>query len=102
MDQRALQFMTSEEGHGIISNGWKAAFITEAILKGKKGLESPDPFTVDPLLNNNDQINEEVQSNQDNAGFFARRFEDESDDDDDDDWEFEKEEVNNIFDNDES
>ena len=56
-----------------------------------------DPFlTVDPLLKNNDQINEEVQSNQDNAGFFARRFEDESHDDDD--WEFEGKEVNNIFD----
>ena len=55
-----------------------------------------DPFfTVDPLLKNNDQINEEVQSNQDNAGFFARRFEDESHDDD---WEFEGKEVNNIFD----
>ena len=52
-----------------------------------------------PILNNDDQINEEVQSNQDNAGFFARQFEDESDDhDDDDDWEFEGEEVNNIFD----
>ena len=93
-------YMTSEEGHGIISNGCKAAFITGAILKGKKGLEPLNPFfTVDPLLNNDDQINEEVQSNQDNAGFFARRFEDESDDnDDDDDWEFEGEEVNNIFD----
>ena len=79
-------YMTSEETCGIISNGWKAAFITEAILKSKKGLEPLDPFfTVDPLLNNDDQINEEVQSNQDNAGFFARRFDDESDDDDEDD-----------------
>ena len=50
-----------------------------------------------PILNNDDQINEEVQSNQDNAGFFARWFEDESDDHDDD-WEFEGKEVNNIFD----
>ena len=91
--------MTSEEGRAIISNGWKASFITEAILKGKKGLEPLDPFfTVDPLLNNDDQINEEVQSNQDNTSFFARPFEDESDDYDDDDWEFEGEEVNNIFD----
>ena len=48
-------YMTSEEGRGIISNGWKAAFITEAILKDKKGLGPLDPFfTVDPLLNNND------------------------------------------------
>ena len=71
--------------------------MTEAILKGKKGLEPLDQFfTVNPLLNNDDQINEAVQSNQDNAGFFARRFKDESDDDDD--WEFEGEEVNNIFD----
>ena len=41
-------YMTSEEGRGIISNGWKAAFITEAILKGKKGLEPllySRPFT---------------------------------------------------------
>ena len=93
-------YMTSEEGRGIISNVWKASFITEAILKGKKGLENLGPFfTFDPLLNNNDQINEEVQSNQGNAGFFAGRFEDKSDnDDDDDDWEFEGEEVNNIFD----
>ena len=53
--------MTSEEGRGIISNGMKAAFMTEAISKGKKGLESHDPFfTVDPLLNNDDQTNEEV------------------------------------------
>ena len=90
--------MTSEEGLGIISNGLKAAFITEAILKGKKGLELLDQFfTVNPSLNNDDQINEEVQSNQDNAGFFARRFKDESDNDNDD-WEFEGEEVNNIFD----
>ena len=56
-------------------------------------------FTVDPLLKNKDQINEEVQSNQGNAGFFARQFENESDDDDDDDdWGFKMEEVNNIFD----
>ena len=31
-------YMTCEEGRGITSNGWKAAFITEAFLKGKKGL----------------------------------------------------------------
>ena len=90
--------MTSEECRGIISIGWKAAFITEAILKGKKGFEPLDPFfTVDPLLNNNDQINEEVQSNQENASFFAKQFEDESDNDDDN-WEFEREEVSNILD----
>ena len=48
-------YMTSEEGRGIISNGMKAAFITKAILKGKKGLEPLDPiFTVDSLLNNDD------------------------------------------------
>ena len=56
-------------------------------------------FTVDPLLKNNDQINEEVQSNQGNTGFFVRQIENESDDDDDDDdWEFKVEEMNNIFD----
>ena len=35
-------YMTSEEGRKIISNCWKADFITEAIEQGTKGLEPLD------------------------------------------------------------
>ena len=48
--------MTSEEGRKIISDGWKAAFITEAIEQGTKGLEPLDPFfNIDPLINMDNQ-----------------------------------------------
>ena len=43
-------YMTSEEDRKVISNGWKAAFITEAIEQGTQGLEPLDPFfDIDPL-----------------------------------------------------
>ena len=91
-------YMTSAEGRDIISNGWDSAFITEAIVKGKEGLEPLAPFfIIDPLLDNDDQISEEVQSNRDDVDFFITRAEDESESEDDD-WIFEGEEVRNIFD----
>ena len=43
-------YLTSEKGQAIISNGWKAAAITLAISNGSKGLESLDRFeSIDPL-----------------------------------------------------
>ena len=49
-------YMTSEEGHQIISNGWKTAFITEAIEQGTKDLRSLDPFfDIDLLINEENQ-----------------------------------------------
>ena len=49
-------YMTSEEGHQIISNGWKTAFITEAIEQGAKDLRSLDPFfDIDLLINEENQ-----------------------------------------------
>ena len=52
--------MTSENGREIISNRWKAAFITEAIEKGIKDRKPLDPFiTVDPLIHDEPEISEE-------------------------------------------
>ena len=46
-----FNYLTSEKGREIISNGWKAAAITDAITKGSHGLESFDPFqAIDPLV----------------------------------------------------
>ena len=47
-------YMTSEEGHQIISNGWKTAFIAEAIEQGTKDLRSLDPF-FDIIINEENQ-----------------------------------------------
>ena len=41
-----FNYFTSEKGREIISTGWKAAFITEAISTGSHGLESLDPFRL--------------------------------------------------------
>ena len=91
-------YLTSADGREIISNGWKSACITEALLKGKKGLEPLDPFfEIDPLLDDDDgtEINRETQTNTDEVQFFVTRMEDESDSEDD--WEYDGEEVRNIF-----
>ena len=48
--------MTSEEGRKIMSNGWKATFITEAIEQRAKGLEPLDLiFVIDPLISEDKQ-----------------------------------------------
>ena len=48
--------MASEEGRKTISNGWKAAFITEATEQGTKCLQPLDLFfDIDPLINEDNQ-----------------------------------------------
>ena len=43
-------YLTSQKGAEIIFNGGQSSGITEAIVKGTKDLENPDPFvSVDPL-----------------------------------------------------
>ena len=39
-------YLTTSEGKEIIANGWKAEYITEALEKGKRGLEPLDPFAL--------------------------------------------------------
>ena len=64
--------MTSEEERKIISNGWKAALITEAIEQGTKGLEPLDPFfDIDLLINEDNQTIVETLPSQDDIDFFA-------------------------------
>ena len=65
MDNRPLQlYLTSSEGREITSNGWKAAFIEEALIKGTKGLDPLDPFAlIDPLSEEVDSINFAVTLN---------------------------------------
>ena len=90
-------YMTSENGREIISNGWKAAFITEAIEKGTKDLEPLDFFiTIDLLIHDEPQISEESFGNQENYAYFAARLNYESSDDKN--WEFEGKPINNVFD----
>ena len=89
--------MTSKNGREIISNGWKAAFITEAIEKGTKRLEPLDLFiTVYPLIHDEPQISEESFGNQENYVYFAARLNYESSDNET--WVFAGEPINNIFD----
>lgn len=58
--------MISEEGSKIITNGWKAAFITEALEQGIKGLKLLHPFfEIDQLINENNQTIIEAVVNQD-------------------------------------
>ena len=61
-------FMTSQAGSDVISNGWNAAGITEAVSKGLSGLKSLDVFkSRDTLVELNvtvDQSDREIDANQ--------------------------------------
>ena len=87
----------------ITSNGWKAAFIKEALIKGTKGLDPLNPLAlIDPLSEEVDSINFAVVLNTEVDSFFVSKNDDDDDsedDDDDDTWVDENEEpINNIFD----
>ena len=89
--------LTSEKNRTIISNGWKAAFITEDIENGSSSLEPLDPFyEVDPLINTEEDVPKAVRLNDENAEYFitpSTEIENENGG-----WEFEGEPINNIFD----
>ena len=43
-------YLTSQKEAEIVSNGWRASGVTEAIVKGTNELESLDPFaSLNPL-----------------------------------------------------
>lgn len=47
-----FNYLTSETNRGIISNGWKVVFITEAICSGLNTFDPLDPFQgINPLAN---------------------------------------------------
>ena len=91
-------YFTAPEGKEIIANGWKAAYITEALKKGKQGLDPLDPFaSIDPLSDESEPIDFAVQSNEEVDHFFASAYQ-HDDEDDDDEWLDENEEpIQNIF-----
>ena len=46
--------MTTEKGRDTIESGWRAAGITDALIKGSEDLPSIDPFEhIDPMLDLN-------------------------------------------------
>ena len=48
--------ITSENGSSVITNGWKAADIYDAIKAGSSGLQSIDPFEdISPLVTEHDE-----------------------------------------------
>ena len=91
-------YFTGPEGKEIIINGWKAAYITEALKKGKQGLDPLDPFaSIDPLSDESEPIDFAVQSNEEVDHFFPSAYQ-HDDEDDDDEWLDENgEPIQNIF-----
>ena len=93
-------YLTSEKGAEIISNGWHASTISEAITKGSAELESLDPYSaIDPL--DDDKINvlppNDASISNETMRYFVSRCE--TSDDSDDDWEDENgSHISNIFD----
>lgn len=82
-------YVTSEEGCRIIPNGWKAAYITDDIEQGTKGLEPLDPFfDIDPKINKDNHTIEETLARQDDIDFFTMQFVN-HDSDNEDECEFE-------------
>ena len=95
-------YLTLSEGREIISNGWKAEFIEEVLIKGKKELDPLDPFaSIDPLSEEVDSIDFAVTLNTEVYYFFVSKnyYDDDDLEDDDDTWVGKNEEpINNIFD----
>ena len=92
-------FMIEERGKEIISNGWKAAGITEALELGATGIQPLDPSSdIDPLLSNSSFIDEiPIPAIDEMAGY--ERTDD--DDLDEDEWihpNYNAEDDRNMFD----
>ena len=93
---RSLRLSYISEGGGgggeIVSNGWRASGVTEAIVKGTNELESLDPFAcLDPLDGVSDCLPDEgtVQATQESIGNFITQKEVLMSEDSDDEWEYE-------------
>ena len=77
-------YFTAPKGKEIIANGWKAAYITEALKKDKQGLNPLDPFaSIYPLSDESEPIDFASQSNEEVDRFFASAYQHDDEDDDD-------------------
>ena len=82
-----FNLMTSQAGREVISNGWKAAGITEAIKKGLSWLESLDPFqSIDPLVELDETVDQSDQVNDSDRSCFVTAKNLDVEESDDEDW----------------
>ena len=92
-------YFTSADGRNIISNGWKAAFIMEALSKGTNGLEPLDPFaSIDPLSEDSESMEIVVRLDDDVDPFFVSRNSEDDSESDVDCVDDDGEHVRNTFD----
>ena len=92
--------MTKSEGKEVITSGWKAAGIIEAIEKGSTQLESLDPFSdLDILLTQttNDEISP-TNLDEDEREAFTNLYAEDDEEIDDDDIYLPEDDNRNIFD----
>ena len=90
--------MTYQAGSDVISNGWKAAGITEALSKGLNDLESLNPFkSIDPLVELNVTVDQSDRETNANQQMYFVTTKDDDRDETDEDWVLEEkgEEVRN-------
>ena len=93
-----FNFMTYQAGSDVISNGWKAAGITEALSKGLNDLESLNPFkSIDPLVELNVTVDQSDRETNANQQMYFVTTKDDDRDETDEDWVLEEkgEEVRN-------
>ena len=95
-----FNYMTSEKGRKVIENGWKAAGILEAIIKGTSGLEPLDPFAmIDPLDESStpELCEQSLRTTDPNENFISPRQDEDSEDDYEEMNDSDGEPVRNIF-----
>ena len=88
--------MTTPEGEQVISSGWRAAGVTNALKNGETCLEPLDPFAdIDPLVSEPSVEQDDSNILQIDKGLIQYLSSEDEKDSCDPEWEFE---YGNIFD----
>ena len=88
--------MTTPEGEQVISSGWSAAGITNALKNGETCLEPLDPFAdIEPLVSEPSVEQDDSNILQINEGLIQHLSAEDKKDSCDSEWEFED---GNVFD----
>ena len=75
-------YMSTEDGSKVITNGWKKSGISDVVANGSSSLPSLDPFqTIAPLLQLDGEPSETIYPSN-----FSKDFVNVREDDDDSDW----------------
>ena len=94
-----FNYFTSQKGREIISNGWKAACISEALSSGSLGLDPLDLFqAADPLTTEKSNTETYMPSRTDGNIKFFVNHKNQGEDNKEGGWVINGEEVKNIFD----